>query len=61
MERAAQRMKPDDVTPLLRALATLDAASKGIGSGNAWDDLRTLALALAGSPVAPLATLRPAH
>jgi DNA polymerase-3 subunit delta len=54
MESAARRMKADEVAPLMRALATLDATSKGIGRGNAWDDLRTLALALAGSPPVPL-------
>jgi len=54
MEGAARRTKPDDVVPLMRALANLDAVSKGIGRGNAWDDLRTLALALAGSPPVPL-------
>ena len=41
---------PAALTPLLRALARLDALSKGIGGGNAWDDLRTLALELAGRP-----------
>jgi hypothetical protein len=35
-------------------LATLDAVSKGIGRGNAWDDLRAIALALAGKPAVPL-------
>jgi hypothetical protein len=38
---------------MLRALATLDAVSKGIGLGSGWDDLRTLGLLLAGKPVAP--------
>jgi DNA polymerase-3 subunit delta len=54
MERAARRVKPDAVTPMLRALATLDAVSKGLGRGNAWDDLRAIALALAGKPAVPL-------
>ena len=31
---------PAAVTPMLRALARLDALSKGIGAGNAWDELR---------------------
>ena len=31
-----------------RALAALDALSKGIGRGNPWDDLRSIALNLAG-------------
>jgi len=55
LDRAARRVKPGAVTPMLRALARLDAVSKGIGRGNAWDELRTLALALAGNPVLPLA------
>jgi len=54
MERAARRVKPEAVTPMLHALATLDAVSKGIGRGNAWDDLRAIALALAGKPAVPL-------
>jgi hypothetical protein len=39
---------------MLRALARLDALSKGLGVGSAWDDLRTLALELAGRPAVPL-------
>jgi DNA polymerase-3 subunit delta len=51
LERAARRVKPDAIAPMLRALAALDALAKGIGRGNPWDELRTLALALAGRPV----------
>jgi DNA polymerase-3 subunit delta len=47
LERAAKRVKREAITPLLRALATLDALSKGIGRGDPWDELRTLALRLA--------------
>jgi DNA polymerase-3 subunit delta len=54
LERAAARVPPAKVTPMLRALARLDALSKGLGTGNAWDDLRTLALELAGRPAVPL-------
>ena len=54
LERAARRVPAQSIAPMLRALATLDAVSKGIGRGNAWDDLRTLALALAGKPALPL-------
>jgi DNA polymerase III subunit delta len=54
LERAARRVPARSIAPMLRALATLDAVSKGIGRGNAWDDLRTLALALAGAPALPL-------
>jgi DNA polymerase-3 subunit delta len=51
MERAARRLRPATLAPLLRELAQLDALSKGIGRGNAWDALRAQALALAGKPV----------
>lgn len=50
LERAARRVPARSIAPMLRALATLDAVSKGIGRGSAWDDLRTLALLLAGKP-----------
>jgi DNA polymerase-3 subunit delta len=50
MERAARRVAPPTLTPLLRALARLDALSKGIGRGNVWDELRMVALTLAGKP-----------
>ena len=43
--------RPAAIAPMLRALARLDALSKGIGRGNAWDELRTLALTLAGKPL----------
>ncbi|MEP6996203.1 MAG: DNA polymerase III subunit delta [Betaproteobacteria bacterium] len=48
MERAAQRVAPAAIPRLLTRLARLDALAKGIGRGNAWDDLRELALLLAG-------------
>jgi DNA polymerase-3 subunit delta len=50
LERAAQRVPARSIAPMLRSLANLDAVSKGIGDGNAWDDLRSLALVLAGKP-----------
>lgn len=52
MERAARRVARTALPPMLAALARLDAVSKGIGKGNAWDDLRSLALTLAGTPLA---------
>jgi DNA polymerase-3 subunit delta len=55
LERAARRVKPAAIAPMVRALATLDALAKGIGRGNAWDEFRTLALTLAGKPAVPLA------
>jgi DNA polymerase-3 subunit delta len=54
MERAARRLRPAEIAPMMRALAALDATSKGIGRGNPWDDFRTLALALAGKQPVPL-------
>ncbi|MDQ6621714.1 MAG: DNA polymerase III subunit delta [Pseudomonadota bacterium] len=49
MERAARRVDRELLMTLLSGLARLDALAKGIGRGNAWDELRTLALAMAGT------------
>ena len=57
LERAAGRVDRGQVDPLLRALADVDALSKGIGRGDAWVALQTLALALAGNAAVPLATI----
>ncbi len=54
MERAARRVDAGALLRMLRALATVDAVSKGIGRGNAWDELATIALAFAGKPALPL-------
>ena len=54
MERAARRVPPRLVGPLMAALARLDALAKGIGRGNVWDELRSVAMTLAGSPALPL-------
>jgi hypothetical protein len=51
MECAAQRVSPAAIPRLLTRLARLDALAKGIGRGNAWDELRELALMLAGKPL----------
>jgi DNA polymerase-3 subunit delta len=51
LERAVSRVPPAAVASLLVALARLDALAKGIGTGNAWDELETQALALAGAQV----------
>ncbi len=56
MERAARRVSSASIERMLLALARIDALSKGIGRGNAWDDLAALALEFAGSPARPLAT-----
>ena len=53
MEQAAKRVATAAIAPMLHALSRLDAVSKGIGAGNAWDDLRALALTLAGHPAVP--------
>jgi DNA polymerase-3 subunit delta len=50
MERAARRVRPATVGPLLSALARLDALAKGIGRGNPWDELRSVAMMLMGAP-----------
>jgi len=48
LERAAKRVTPETVPALLLALARLDALAKGIGCGNVWDELTTIALTFAG-------------
>ncbi len=55
LERAAKRTPPGSVERLLAGLAQVDALSKGIGRGNAWDELAVLALDFAGTPARPLA------
>lgn len=52
LERAVARVAPSTIAGMLGALARLDALAKGIGVGNAWDELETLALTLAGAPLA---------
>jgi DNA polymerase-3 subunit delta len=55
MERALRRIPAADLQPMLRALARLDALSKGLGRGNPWDEVAALAMAIAGKPCRPLA------
>jgi DNA polymerase III subunit delta len=50
IERAARRIAPSAIQPLLLRLARLDALAKGIGHGDVWAQLRDVALALAGRP-----------
>ena len=52
--RRAARAARRDRRRCCAALARLDALAKGIGRGNAWDELRAVALTLAGSPALPL-------
>jgi DNA polymerase-3 subunit delta len=51
LERAARRVSAQAIAPLLASIARLDALSKGLGVGNPWDDLASIALTLAGKPV----------
>jgi DNA polymerase-3 subunit delta len=53
LERAVRRVDAARVDPLLRALAERDALAKGLGTGDAWDAVIAIALALCGRP--PLA------
>jgi DNA polymerase-3 subunit delta len=53
LERAARRVRADTVTPLLAALARLDALAKGLTRGNAWESLQRVALALCGAVAPP--------
>ncbi len=59
MERAVRRVSAKALLPMLGALARLDALSKGIGRGDAWDDVAALAMTIAGKPCRPVA--RPAY
>jgi len=51
LERAVNRVAPASVPALLLALAKLDALSKGLGRGDAWDALTDVALTLCGKPL----------
>lgn len=59
LERAARRVTKDTIERLLAALARVDALSKGIGLGNAWDELTVLAMDVAGKPARSLAAAPP--
>jgi DNA polymerase-3 subunit delta len=56
MEKAVRRVRGDDLVRFLVALSRIDAMSKGMASGDAWDEITALALAIAGRPARPLAT-----
>lgn len=51
LERAVGRVAPVSLPALLLALAKLDALSKGLGQGDAWDALADLALRVCGKAV----------
>jgi DNA polymerase-3 subunit delta len=59
MERAVRRTSAQALHPMLGALARLDALAKGLGRGNAWEDVAALAMAIAGQPCRPVA--RPSY
>ena len=50
LERAARRLDAARVESMLRSLSALDALAKGLGRGDAWDALETIALELCGNP-----------
>ena len=50
-ERALERIAPRQIGEMVGAVARLDALAKGLGEGNPWDALTSVALALAGVPV----------
>ena len=54
LEKAVRRLEGGEVVRLLGALSLIDALSKGIGRGDAWDEVVALALAIAGKPAHPL-------
>lgn len=56
LERAASRIPRELAPSLLPEVARLDAASKGLGLDDPWDELAAVALALCGTPARPLAT-----
>jgi DNA polymerase-3 subunit delta len=57
LERAARRVAPRSVGPLLVHLARVDALAKGLGRGSAWEEIAAAALTLSGHPARPLALL----
>lgn len=57
LERAARRVTSETIERLLAGLAAVDALSKGIGRGNAWDELTVLAMELAGTRTRPITAI----
>jgi DNA polymerase-3 subunit delta len=53
MESAARRVEGGTVLALLHALARADAVSKGIGKGDAWEEIATIALSLSAGGAVP--------
>jgi len=60
MRRAMGRLKAAEIEGLLRDLALVDHAVKGLAQLDPWDELSRIALRLAGAPTTPLGLrLRP--
>jgi DNA polymerase-3 subunit delta len=55
LERAARRVAPQSVGPLLVHLARVDALAKVLGRGSAWEEIAAASLTLSGHPARPLA------
>jgi DNA polymerase III subunit delta len=53
VKQALARLPPTDCRRLLADCARLDRIVKGMETGDAWDEIRQLALTLAGRPVFP--------
>jgi hypothetical protein len=52
LERAVKRIGTTQVGAMLSVAARVDALAKGLTEGSPWDALMSLALAVAGKPVA---------
>ena len=50
MRRALQRLQRRQIELLLRESVRIDLLAKGVGSGDAWEELESLLVALAGGP-----------
>ena len=50
LELAARRVPPSTIPELVTGLARLDALAKGLGKGDAWQELTALALTLCRQP-----------
>lgn len=58
LKRALQRNRPAQLRMYLHQLAAIDRAAKGIRKNDGWQELITLALAIAGAPPLTPATVK---
>lgn len=58
LKRALQRNRPAQLRMYIHQLAAIDRAAKGIRKSDGWQELITLALAIAGSPPLTPATIK---